>query len=113
MSAPTHALSRKVLSLTKPKDKIYKTKNDNIKKIHPQLYNNIILVSFDKILTPHQLEEQNERIVWALKNEVRIFLAREVSLKWVRLLEVSQDERLLPKCVWFGFFSGKSTLVGF
>ena len=32
MSAPTHALSRKVLSLTKPKDKIYKTKNDNIKK---------------------------------------------------------------------------------
>ena len=32
MFAPTHALSRKVLSLTKPKDKIYKTKNDNIKK---------------------------------------------------------------------------------
>ena len=32
MSAPTHVLSRKVLSLTKPKDKIYKTKNDNIKK---------------------------------------------------------------------------------
>ena len=32
MSAPTHALSRKVLSITKPKDKIYKTKNDNIKK---------------------------------------------------------------------------------
>ena len=39
MSAPTHALSRKVLSLTKPKDKIYKTKNDNIKKILLQLYN--------------------------------------------------------------------------
>ena len=39
MSAPTHALSRKVLSLTKPKDKICKTKNDNIKKILPQLYN--------------------------------------------------------------------------
>ena len=33
MCAPTHALSRKVLSLTKPKDKIHKTKNDNIKKI--------------------------------------------------------------------------------
>ena len=32
MSAPTHELSRKVLSLTKPKYKIYKTKNDNIKK---------------------------------------------------------------------------------
>ena len=32
MSAPTHALSRKVLSLTKLKDKTYKTKNDNIKK---------------------------------------------------------------------------------
>ena len=32
MCAPTHALSRKVLSLTKLKDKIYKTKNDNIKK---------------------------------------------------------------------------------
>ena len=32
MSAPTHALSRKVLSLTKPKDKIYKTKNDYIKE---------------------------------------------------------------------------------
>ena len=31
MSAPIHALSRKILSLTKPKDKIYKTKNDNIK----------------------------------------------------------------------------------
>ena len=31
MSASTHALSRKVLSLTKQKDKIYKTKNDNIK----------------------------------------------------------------------------------
>ena len=30
---------RKVLSLTKPKGKIYKTKNDNIKKIPPQLYN--------------------------------------------------------------------------
>ena len=28
----TYALSRKVLSLTKPKGKIYKTKNDNIKK---------------------------------------------------------------------------------
>ena len=39
MSAPTHAVTRKVLSLTKPKDKIYKTKNDNIKKILPQLYN--------------------------------------------------------------------------
>ena len=39
----THALTnpytkRKVLSLTKPKGKIYKTKNDNIKKIPPQLY---------------------------------------------------------------------------
>ena len=32
MSVPTHALSRKVLSLTKPKDEIYKTKNDIIKK---------------------------------------------------------------------------------
>ena len=32
MSAPDRALSRKVLSLTEPKDKIYKTKNDNIKK---------------------------------------------------------------------------------
>ena len=32
MSAPNHALSRMVLSLTKLKDKIYKTKNDNIKK---------------------------------------------------------------------------------
>ena len=32
MSAPTHELSLKVLSLTKPKDKIYKTKNDNIRK---------------------------------------------------------------------------------
>ena len=40
MSAPTHALSRKVINLTKPKDKIYKTKNDNIKKILLQLYNN-------------------------------------------------------------------------
>ena len=35
----SQALSRKDLSLTKPKDKIYKTKNDNIKKILPQLYN--------------------------------------------------------------------------
>ena len=43
MSAPIHALSRKVLSLTKPKDKIYKTKKDNIKKILPQLYNTIIV----------------------------------------------------------------------
>ena len=34
----THALSREVLSLTKPKCKIYETKNDNIKKIPPQLY---------------------------------------------------------------------------
>ena len=32
MSAPIHALSRKVLSLTKTKDKIYKMRNDNIKK---------------------------------------------------------------------------------
>ena len=39
MSAPTHALSRKVLGLSKPKDKIYKMKNDNIKKILLQLYN--------------------------------------------------------------------------
>ena len=38
MSAPTYALSRKVLSLTKPKDKIYKTKNDNIKKISLRNY---------------------------------------------------------------------------
>ena len=36
----THALSRKVLSLTKPKGKIHKMKNDNIKKkIPPHLYN--------------------------------------------------------------------------
>ena len=42
MSAPTHALSLKVLSLTKPKDKIYKTKNDDIKKILPQLYNSLL-----------------------------------------------------------------------
>ena len=39
----THALTNpctkwKVLSLTKPKGKIYKTKNDNIKKNPPQLY---------------------------------------------------------------------------
>ena len=39
MSAAAHALIRKVLSLIKPKDKIYKTKNDNIKKILPLLYN--------------------------------------------------------------------------
>ena len=32
MSAPAHALSQMVLSLTKPKDKIYKTKTDNILK---------------------------------------------------------------------------------
>ena len=38
MSTSTHALSRKVLSQTKPKGKIYKTKNDDIKKILPQLY---------------------------------------------------------------------------
>ena len=47
MSAPTHALSRKVLSLTKPKEKIYKTKNDNVKKILPQLYNSFDLISPD------------------------------------------------------------------
>ena len=41
MSSPTHALSRMVFSLTKPKDKTYKKKNDNINKIHPQLYNTI------------------------------------------------------------------------
>ena len=29
---------QKILSLTKPKAKIYKTKNDNVKKIPPQLY---------------------------------------------------------------------------
>ena len=39
----THAVTnpctkRKVLSLTKPKGKIYETKNDNIKKIPPQIY---------------------------------------------------------------------------
>ena len=45
MSAPTHAISQKVLSLTKPKDKIYKTKNGNIKKILPQLFNRISSVS--------------------------------------------------------------------
>ena len=45
ISAPTHALSRKVLSLTKPKDKLYKTKNDNIKKILPQLFNRIFFFS--------------------------------------------------------------------
>ena len=40
MFTPTHALS-----LTKPKDKIYKTKNDNItKKILPQLYNKCIKI---------------------------------------------------------------------
>ena len=44
MSAPTHALSQKVLSRTKPKDKIYKTKNDNIKKILPQFYNIYIYI---------------------------------------------------------------------
>ena len=35
MSSPTHALSRNVLNLTKPKDKIYKTKNYYIKKKNP------------------------------------------------------------------------------
>ena len=39
MFAPTHALSRKVLSLTKPRDKIYKTKNDNLKEILSLLFN--------------------------------------------------------------------------
>ena len=39
MCAPTRALSRIVPSLTKPNDKIEPTKNDNIKKIIPQLYN--------------------------------------------------------------------------
>ena len=42
----THTLTKpctkqKVLSLTKPKGKIYKTKNNHIKKIPPQLYKNI------------------------------------------------------------------------
>ena len=39
MCPPIRALTRIVLSLTKPKDKIYPTENDNIKKILPQLYN--------------------------------------------------------------------------
>ena len=42
MSAPTHALRRKVLSLTKPKDKIYKTKNDNIKKSFRNYTTNLV-----------------------------------------------------------------------
>ena len=37
--APTRALSRIVISLTKPKDKLSPTKNDSIKKILLQLYN--------------------------------------------------------------------------
>ena len=49
MYAPTHALSRKVLSLTKPKDKIHKTKNYNIKKILPQLNNITLLIMFNII----------------------------------------------------------------
>ena len=39
MCAPTCALSWTVLSLTKLKDKITHEKNDNIRKILPQLYN--------------------------------------------------------------------------
>ena len=48
---------RKVLSLTKPKDKIYKTKIDNIKKILAELYNTcnhypmfkpMIIIKYDK-----------------------------------------------------------------
>ena len=42
MSAPTHGLRRKVLSLTKPKDKIYKMKNDNIKKSFHNYITNIV-----------------------------------------------------------------------
>ena len=46
MSAPTHALTRKVLSQTKPEDKIYKTKNDNIKK---SFRNHITLISLGNV----------------------------------------------------------------
>ena len=53
MSAPMHALSRKVLSLTKPKDKIYKMKNDNTKK---SFRNYITLVAPDNVLSLGQIE---------------------------------------------------------
>ena len=43
MSAPTHALNQKILSLTKPKDRVYKTKNDNIKKTCRNYITSLIL----------------------------------------------------------------------
>ena len=50
---------RKVLRLTKPKGKIYKTKNSNIKIIPPQLYNNYT----ERKLVP-LLVEENGKIPW-------------------------------------------------
>ena len=43
--------NRKVLSLTKLKGKIYKTKNDNIKKIPPQLYYTSCIICLAILIT--------------------------------------------------------------
>ena len=49
---------QKALSLTKPKGKIYKTKNGNIKKLPPQLYNIWFGVGApDRVLSMGQIEQ--------------------------------------------------------
>ena len=67
---------RKVLSLTKPIGKIYKTKNDNIKKIPPQLYYTI--TNWNVSVTA--MLETNKNICW-----IAIFmLAIYVQPFWVQ-----------------------------
>ena len=58
MCAPARALSRIVLSLTKPNDKISPTKNDNIKKILTQYYNiRVVMVKvLDCIIVVREFE---------------------------------------------------------
>ena len=66
----THALSRKALSLTKPKGKIYKTKNHNIKKFPAQLdtmhdASFMLMLNYSHLsLTNIEVSEQGARIIF-------------------------------------------------
>ena len=81
---------RKVLSLTKPKGKIYETKNDNIKKIPPQLYYTMLdrilkrychLVRFamKKLLGRHQSKRMRGYLKECLNSST---LTKRGTVKW-------------------------------
>ena len=109
-----------VLSLTKPNDKIKPTKNDNIKKILPQLYNRYIQIQNDEKQTTSPHPSVHKRWVvmspYIFQHDFKFYIVPvwdSAVLDWlVWLLEAStNNNKILPHATQAGGVSGVMVIV--